>query len=82
MSNMVEVRMPKYPDCWETCGSCGSGDVFILEVFVKMGDVICADDAILALETGKVVQVPLFVNVGDKLRIDTRSGEYLERVKE
>ena len=31
------------------------------------------------LETGKVVQVPLFVNVGDKLRIDTRSGEYITR---
>ena len=31
------------------------------------------------LETGKVVQVPLFVNIGDKLRVDTRSGEYITR---
>ena len=31
------------------------------------------------LETGKVIQVPLFVNVGDKLKVDTRSGEYLTR---
>jgi elongation factor P len=31
------------------------------------------------LETGKVVQVPLFVNSGDKVKIDTRSGEYLTR---
>jgi elongation factor P len=31
------------------------------------------------LETGLVVQVPLFVNVGDKLRVDTRSGEYITR---
>ena len=31
------------------------------------------------LETGKVVQVPLFVNVGDKLKVDTRSGEYITR---
>jgi len=31
------------------------------------------------LETGKVVQVPLFVNIGDKLRIDTRSGDYITR---
>ena len=31
------------------------------------------------LETGKVLQVPLFVNVGDKLRVDTRSGEYITR---
>ena len=31
------------------------------------------------LETGKVVQVPLFVNIGDTLKIDTRSGEYITR---
>jgi elongation factor P len=31
------------------------------------------------LETGLVVQVPLFVNIGDRLRIDTRSGEYITR---
>lgn len=32
------------------------------------------------VETGAVVQVPLFVNIGDKLRIDTRNDSYLERV--
>jgi elongation factor P len=31
------------------------------------------------LETGLVVQVPLFINVGDKLKVDTRSGEYITR---
>jgi elongation factor P len=31
------------------------------------------------LETGLVVQVPLFVDVGDKLKIDTRDGSYLSR---
>jgi elongation factor P len=31
------------------------------------------------LETGKVVQVPLFVNIGDRVRVDTRSGEYITR---
>ena len=31
------------------------------------------------LETGYVVNVPLFINEGDVLRIDTRSGEYIER---
>jgi elongation factor P len=31
------------------------------------------------LETGAKVQVPLFVNVGDKVRVDTRSGEYVSR---
>jgi elongation factor P len=32
------------------------------------------------LETGVVVQVPLFIKEGEKLRVDTRSGEYVERV--
>jgi elongation factor P len=31
------------------------------------------------LETGLQVQVPLFVNIGDKVKVDTRSGEYLTR---
>jgi elongation factor P len=32
------------------------------------------------LETGAVIQVPGFVNAGDRLKIDTRTGEYIERV--
>ena len=32
------------------------------------------------LETGATINVPLFINVGDKLKIDTRTGEYLSRV--
>ena len=34
------------------------------------------------LETGFVVQVPPFIKVGDVIRVDTRSGEYVTRVKE
>ena len=34
------------------------------------------------LETGYVVNVPLFIDEGDKLRIDTRTGEYVERAKD
>ena len=33
------------------------------------------------LETGAEVKVPLFINEGDKIKIDTRTGEYLERAK-
>jgi elongation factor P len=33
------------------------------------------------LETGAVIQVPLFVNEGDKIRVDTRTNSYYERVK-
>lgn len=32
------------------------------------------------LETGKVVQVPLFINIGDRVKVDTRSGDYITRV--
>jgi len=31
-------------------------------------------------ETGAKVQVPLFVNAGDTIRIDTRTGKYIERI--
>ena len=31
------------------------------------------------LETGAVIRVPLFINEGEKIRIDTRTGEYIER---
>ena len=33
------------------------------------------------VETGATVNVPLFINEGDVIRIDTRTGEYLDRVK-
>jgi elongation factor P len=33
------------------------------------------------VETGSIVNVPLFVNEGDTIRVDTRTGEYIERVK-
>jgi elongation factor P len=33
------------------------------------------------LETGATVQVPLFVEEGERIKVDTRSGEYIERVK-
>ncbi|MDQ3544225.1 MAG: elongation factor P [Actinomycetota bacterium] len=32
------------------------------------------------LETGKTIQVPLFVNPGDRVRVDTRTGDYITRV--
>lgn len=33
------------------------------------------------LETGASIQVPLFLEIGDRIKIDTRTGEYLERAK-
>jgi pyruvate/2-oxoglutarate dehydrogenase complex dihydrolipoamide acyltransferase (E2) component len=49
-----EVRLPKFPECWETCGSCGQGEVLVQEVHVKPGDVVRCDDPLITLETGKV----------------------------
>ncbi len=33
------------------------------------------------VETGAEIKVPLFINIGDRIKIDTRTGEYLERCK-
>jgi len=45
------------------------------------GDTATGAKKAATLETGLVVQVPLFVNAGDTLRIDTRNGEYVTRVQ-
>lgn len=44
------------------------------------GDTAAGGSKPAKLETGLVVQVPFFINEGDILRIDTRTGDYLERV--
>jgi elongation factor P len=44
------------------------------------GDTASGGTKPATLETGKVIQVPLFVNEGDSVRVDTRTGQYLERV--
>ncbi|HET7776410.1 MAG TPA: biotin/lipoyl-containing protein [Azospira sp.] len=77
MTSRLEVRMPKYPECWESCGNCAQGDVFVLELLVKTGDILERDDNILTLETGKVALdipspyagtvVDVFVTEGDIL---------------
>lgn len=45
------------------------------------GDTAAGSSKPARLETGVTVQVPFFVTVGDRVRVDTRTGEYLERVK-
>ncbi len=44
------------------------------------GDTAAGGSKPATLETGLVVQVPFFINIGDSLRIDTRTGAYIERV--
>ena len=43
------------------------------------GDTATGASKNATLETGAVVRVPLFINEGEKIRIDTRTGEYIER---
>ena len=68
------------------------GDVFAVEppLFVELevtetepgikGNTATGATKPATLETGAEIQVPLFVNTGDVLQIDTRTGEYLKRV--
>jgi elongation factor P len=45
------------------------------------GDTASGGSKPAKLETGAVIQVPFFINVGDKLKVDTRTDAYLERAK-
>lgn len=69
-----------------------AGEVFAIEppLFVELvitesepgvkGDTATGATKPAVVETGATVMVPLFVNQGDTIKIDTRSGEYLSRV--
>ncbi len=43
------------------------------------GDTASGGSKPATMESGAVIQVPLFINVGDRLRVDTRTGTYIER---
>ena len=69
-----------------------NGNVFAVEppLFVELaitetepgfkGDTATGANKPATVETGATVYVPLFVEIGDKIKIDTRTGEYLSRV--
>ena len=44
------------------------------------GDTATAGNKPAIIETGAKIMVPLFINTGDVIRVDTRTGEYMERV--
>lgn len=75
MAALVEVRMPQYPECWETCGSCASGKVVVLEVHVKPGDVVRFDDNLITLETGKVALDIPSPKAGTIVEVRVEEGE-------
>ncbi|AEB09222.1 elongation factor P [Desulfobacca acetoxidans] len=45
------------------------------------GDTASGGNKPATMETGAVIQVPLFIEVGDRLKVDTRTGSYVERLK-
>ena len=72
------VHMPRYPECWESCGSCAAGEVFILEVLVGVGDFLNFDDAILTLETGKVALDIPSPKMGRVVEIHVTAGDTVD----
>jgi elongation factor P len=45
------------------------------------GDTATGGTKPATLESGAAIQVPLFINEGDRVKVDTRTGVYIERVK-
>lgn len=74
MSNQ-DVRIPRYPECWETCGNCGQGQITVAEVLVKPGDEVRAGDTLLTLETGKVALDIAALHTGTVSAVLVREGD-------
>jgi len=45
------------------------------------GDTVSSTTKPATIETGATINVPLFVNMGDRIKVDTRNGNYIERAK-
>lgn len=59
MGSPVEIKMPKYPECWTACGSCANGNIVVQSVLVAPGSKVKRDDTLIVLETGKVaIDIP------------------------
>ncbi len=67
----LEVRIPKHMNL--TVSDTDPG---------LRGDTAQGGTKPATLETGITIQVPLFINKGEKVRVDTKDGRYIERVKE
>ena len=84
------LKFVKENDMCKVCSH--NGNVFAIEppLFVELevtetepgfkGDTATGTSKPATVETGATVSVPLFVEIGNKIKIDTRTGEYLSRV--
>ncbi len=68
---VVDIELPQFVDL----------EIVKTEPGIK-GDTVTGGSKPATLEAGAVIQVPLFANVGDVVRVDTRSREYIERVEQ
>lgn len=71
----TDIRLPRFPECWETCGNCGQGEVLIDAVHVKPGDVVRFDDNLVTLETGKVALDIPSPHAGTILAVHVATGD-------
>ncbi len=69
----------------ETVLTCEMPTSVVLEITYSVPSVTAATETYTlkpaTVETGAEVRVPLFCNIGDKVKIDTRDGSYVERIK-
>ena len=78
MGKRIEIRVPNYPECWETCGNCANGEISIAEVLVAPGDQVKYDDVLIVLETGKLALDIPSPNAGTVISLHVAPGERAE----
>nr|WP_242521638.1 acetyl-CoA carboxylase biotin carboxyl carrier protein subunit [Motiliproteus sp. SC1-56] len=77
---MIEVRASSFPECWETCGTCATDELRVVERCVAPGARVALYDCLLVLEATKIeleVNAPcagtvdtLLVEEGDEILPD------------
>ena len=77
----MEVSVVKYGDELLGVDAPNTVDLVVSQTDPGLrGDTATGGSKPATLETGAVVDVPLFINEGDVIRVDTRSGQYVQRV--
>lgn len=92
--DMLEDAIPFLQDNLEVTGLCVDGEILkiVLPTFIIAeiaytepgfkGDSSKSVTKAAQIDSGATIQVPLFIDIGDKIKVDTRTGEYVERVKQ
>ena len=78
MNDTIDIRIPLYPECWETCGACASGAIEVIEVCIRPGERVACEQTLIVLETGKTaLDIPCSV-AGQILAIHLKPGDHPE----